>query len=217
MVKRGRGARAPEPDADAERVVGVLAIQGDVEKHLAAIERLGARGRRVRMPTDLAGLSALILPGGESTTISKGLDRHGLVEPIRAFARAGGALLGTCAGAILLARTARSLAREGHPVPTLGLVDVDALRNAYGTQVDSFVAPADADSGPGWRGMECVFIRAPRLVDPGPQVEILARVDGEPVLVRQGRRMACTFHPELTDDLRVHAALLELAGSGPIG
>lgn len=217
MAKRGGGARATGPRAEAEPVVGVLAIQGDVEKHLAAIERLGARGRRVRTPADLAGLSALILPGGESTTISKGLDRHGLVEPIRSFARAGGALLGTCAGAILLARAARNPDREGHPVPTLGLVDVEALRNAYGTQVDSFVAPADSDSGAGWRGMECMFIRAPRLVDPGPGVEVLARVDGEPVLVRQGRRMACTFHPELTDDLRVHAALLELAGPGPIG
>ncbi len=217
MAKRDSGARAAGPRADADRVVGVLAIQGDVEKHLSAIERCGARGRRVRMPADLAGLSALILPGGESTTISKGLDRHALIEPIRAFAQAGGALLGTCAGAILLARAARSLVQEGHPVATLGLVDLDALRNAYGTQVDSFVAPADADSGPEWQGMECVFIRAPRLVALGPEVEILARVDGEPVLVRQGRRLACTFHPELTDDLRVHAALLELAGSRPIG
>jgi len=195
-----------------ELVVGVLAIQGDVEKHLVAIERCGARGRRVRSPKDLEGLCALVLPGGESTTISKGLDRHGLVEPIRAFAKGGGALLGTCAGAILLAREARN-----HPVPTLGLVEVDALRNAYGTQVDSFVAPADSDSGPDWQGMECVFIRAPRLVAPGPEVEVLVRVDGEPVLVRQGRLLACTFHPELTDDLRVHAALLALAGPGPVG
>jgi len=193
-------------------VVGVLAIQGDVEKHLAAIERCGAQGRRVRLPADLAGIRALVLPGGESTTISKGLDRHGLVEPLRAFAKAGGALLGTCAGAILLARAARN-----HPVPTLGLVDVEALRNAYGTQVDSFVAPADATSRPPWRGMECVFIRAPRLVDPGPGIEVLATVDGEPVLIRQGRRLACTFHPELTDDDRVHAALLELAAGGPLG
>ena len=194
------------------RVVGVLALQGDVEKHLAAIERCGAARRRVRVPADLAGLSALILPGGESTTISKGLDRHGLIEPIRHFARAGGALLGTCAGAILLARESRN-----HPVPTLGLIDVEAERNAYGTQVDSFVAPAGAGSRPEWRGMECVFIRAPRLAAPGPGVEILARVDGEPVLVRQGRRLACTFHPELTEDLRVHAALLELARSAAVG
>jgi len=203
---RRRAARA----AGGPPQVGVLAIQGDVEKHLAALERLGARGRRVRTPRDLAGLSALILPGGESTTISKGLDRHRLVEPVRAFAKGGGAILGTCAGAILLARESRN-----HPVPTLGLVDVAALRNAYGTQVDSFVAPADADSAPAWRGMACVFIRAPRLADPGRGVEVLARVDGEPVLVRQGRIMACTFHPELTDDLRVHAALLALAEGAP--
>lgn len=186
----------------------MLAIQGDVEAHLKAIERLGAVGRRVRVPGDLAGLAALVLPGGESTTISKGLDRHGLVEPIRRFAQSGGALLGTCAGAILLARESRN-----HPVPTLGLLDVQALRNAYGTQVDSFVAPADASSAPAWRGLECVFIRAPRLVELGPEVEVLARVDGEPVLVRQGQRLACTFHPELTDDLRVHAALIELAAA----
>jgi 5'-phosphate synthase pdxT subunit len=218
MAKRGRASggtkRAERPSraragatAAKRPLVGVLAIQGDVEKHLAAIERCGAEGRRVRTPADFAGLAALILPGGESTTISKGLVREGLVEPIRAFARKGGALLGTCAGAILLSRCSRN-----HPVPTLGLLDVEAERNAYGTQVDSFVAPADADSRPEWRGMECVFIRAPRLAEPGPGVEVLARVDGEPVLVREGRRLACTFHPELTDDLRVHTALLALAG-----
>lgn len=211
MIERGKQAAASSSGAGGEQIVGVLAIQGDVEKHLTAIERCGARGRRVRGPKDLAGLCALILPGGESTTISKGLDRHGLVLPIRAFAEAGGALLGTCAGAILLAREARN-----HPVPTLALIDVAALRNAYGTQVDSFVAPTDAEPGSPWQGMECVFIRAPRLVDPGPSVEILARVDGEPVLVRQGRRLACTFHPELTDDLRVHAALLALATTGRV-
>lgn len=219
MLKTSTHARARQArtrrsgrSGRAARIVGVLAIQGDVEKHLAALERCGAEGRRVRRPADLAGLSALILPGGESTTISKGLDRHALVEPIRAFARAGGALLGTCAGAILLARESRN-----HPVPTLGLIDVEAQRNAYGTQVDSFVAPAGAGSRPEWRGMECVFIRAPRLANPGPGVEILARVDGEPVLVRQGRRLACTFHPELTEDLRVHAALLELARAASAG
>src|SRR5690606_28265020 len=148
------------------RCVGVLAIQGDVEKHLVALERLGARVRRVRSPADLAGLDALVLPGGESTTISKGLDRPGLVEPIRAFAAAGGALLGTCAGAILLSRASRN-----HPVPTLGLVDVVAIRNAYGTQVDSFVSPVDDDASPALRGLACVFIRAPRLAEPGPGVE----------------------------------------------
>ncbi len=185
--------------------VGVLGIQGDIEKHLAALERLGARGRRVLAPRDLQGLQGLILPGGESTTISKGLARFELVKSIQEFAEGGGGLLGTCAGAIILSRCARN-----HPVPTLGLIDIESERNAYGTQLDSFVAPVDADSRPEWLGMECVFIRAPRISVLGADVEVLARVDGEPVLVREGRRFACTFHPELTDDLRVHRALLEV-------
>ena len=187
-------------------IVGVLGIQGDIEKHLTALERLGAEGRRVLAPKHLAGLAGLVLPGGESTTISKGLVRHELVKPIQEYAEAGGAVLGTCAGAILLSRASRN-----HPVPTLGLVDVEAERNAYGTQTDSFVAPADPDGAGDFANMECVFIRAPRLLAPGPDVDVLARVDGNPVLVRQGNRFACTFHPELTDDLRVHAALLEAA------
>lgn len=189
--------------SESKPIVGVLGIQGDIEKHLAALDRLGATGRRVLAPRDLDGASALILPGGESTTISKGLVRHELVKPIQEFAEAGGAVLGTCAGAILLARESRN-----HPVPTLGLLDVEAERNAYGTQLDSFVAPADADSAPAWKDLECVFIRAPRLHSLGPEVEVLMRVDGDPVLVREGRRFACTFHPELTEDLRVHEALL---------
>lgn len=198
--------------AEARVEVGVLAIQGDVERHLAVLEGLGARGRRVLGPRDLIGLSGLILPGGESTTISKGLDRHGLLEPIRDFAAAGGGVLGTCAGAILVSRESRN-----HPVPTLGLVDVGSERNAYGTQTASFIAPADeepadgaGESGwdPAWKGLECVFIRAPRLFAPGPGVEVLVRVDGAPVLVREGARWACTFHPELTRDARVHAGWL---------
>jgi 5'-phosphate synthase pdxT subunit len=188
---------------ESRPIVGVLGIQGDIEKHLAALERLGARGRRVLAPRDLDGIDALILPGGESTTISKGLARFELIKPIQEFAEAGGAILGTCAGAIVMSRTSRN-----HPVPTLDLIDVEALRNAYGTQLDSFVAPVDEADG-NWAGMECVFIRAPRLGDLGASVEVLARVDGEPVLVRQGRRWACTFHPELTGDLRVHQALLD--------
>jgi 5'-phosphate synthase pdxT subunit len=189
---------------DSQPVVGVLGIQGDIEKHFTALERLGARGRRVLAPKHLEGLAALILPGGESTTISKGLVRHHLVKPIQEFAEAGGAVLGTCAGAILLSRVS-----SNHPVQTLGVIEVESERNAYGTQLDSFVAPVDVDSDEAWAGMECVFIRAPRLMNPGLGVEVLARVDGEPVLVRQGRSWACTFHPELTDDLRVHQALLD--------
>jgi 5'-phosphate synthase pdxT subunit len=183
--------------------VGVLAIQGDFEAHAKALDRAGAEAVLVRRPEELAGLDALVLPGGESTTIAKGLERLGLHGPLCAFAESGRPLLGTCAGAILLAR-----AVENHPVPCLGLLDVVAIRNAYGTQVDSFAAPVDPGAAPGLDGFPCVFIRAPRLRDPGPGVEVLARVDGEPVLLRQGNRLAATFHPELTDDPRVHLLLL---------
>jgi 5'-phosphate synthase pdxT subunit len=182
----------------------VLGLQGDVEKHLAALERLGVRGRRVRAVRDLEGLAGLILPGGESTTMARGLASHDLAKPIQELAAAGGRLLGTCAGAILLARESRN-----HPVPTLGLLDVTAERNAYGTQRDSFVAEVDPqERGSIFAGMECVFIRAPRLCEPGPGIEVLARVDGEPVLLQQGDVWACSFHPELTDDLRVYRAWL---------
>lgn len=186
--------------------VGVLAIQGDVEAHARALDRAGAEAVPVLRAKDLDGIAALVLPGGESTTIAKGLERLGLWEPLRELARSGRPLLGTCAGAILLARDV-----ENHPVPTLGLLDVVAVRNAYGTQVDSFAAPADAGGDPAFAGMRCVFIRAPKLRRPGPAVEVLVRVAGEPVLVRQSRVLAATFHPELTDDARVHRALLELA------
>jgi pyridoxal 5'-phosphate synthase pdxT subunit len=183
--------------------VGVLALQGDFEAHANALQRAGADVAWVREAKDLDGLDALVLPGGESTTIAKAMERLGLFAPLRAFADAGHPILGTCAGAILLAR-----AVENHPVPSLGLLDVTAVRNAYGTQVDSFLAPADPGAAAGLEGLPCVFIRAPRLRDPGPDVEVLVRVDGEPVLVRQGRRFAATFHPELGDDPRVHALLV---------
>jgi len=183
--------------------VGILAIQGDVEAHARALERVGADAVRVRSEKDLDGLAALILPGGESTAIAKGLERLGLFEPLREFARSGRPVLGTCAGAILLAREV-----ENHPVPTLGLLDVIAVRNAYGTQVDSFAAPAEVKPGSGLEGLRCVFIRAPRLRRPGPDVEVLARVEGWPVLVRQGNVLAATFHPELGADPRVHALLV---------
>ncbi len=185
--------------------VGILAIQGDVAAHAEALARVGAEAVRVRRDKDLDGVSALVLPGGESTTIAKGLDRLRLYEPIEAFAAAGRPILGTCAGAVLLARDV-----ENHSVRSLGLLDVVAVRNADGTQVDSFSAPAESEIP----GLECVFIRAPRLRRPGPDVEVLARVDGWPVFVRQGRVMATTFHPELTDDSRVHAMLLE--GIAPV-
>lgn len=192
---------------EAKRTVGILAIQGDVEAHAVAVRRLGAEPAPVLREKDLDAIDALILPGGESTTIAKGLARLALYEPLREFARAGRPLLGTCAGAILLAREVLN-----HPVETLGVLDMVAERNAYGTQVDSFAARVDAESDPALAGLRCVFIRAPRLLEPGPTVEVLARVDGEPVLVRQGSLLAATFHPELTEDPRVHELLLGQIG-----
>jgi 5'-phosphate synthase pdxT subunit len=189
--------------------VGVLAIQGDVAAHARMLAGVGAEAIEVRVEKDLDGLDALVIPGGESTTISKGMERLGLFEPIRAFAAAGGALLGTCAGAILLARRAKN-----KPVETLGLLAATAVRNAYGTQVDSFAAPADAGTAGGFEGLRCIFIRAPRLEDLGPDVRVLVRVDGEPVLVQQGSLLAATFHPELTPDARVHRHLLSLVRRG---
>ena len=143
--------------------VGVLAIQGDFEAHARALRRVGAEPVLVRRAKELDGLAALILPGGESTTISKGMQRLGLYEPLRSFAESGRPVLGTCAGAILLAARV-----ENHGVASLGLVDVTAVRNAYGTQVDSFVAPVDAGAAPGLAGLRCVFIRAPQLRELGP-------------------------------------------------
>jgi len=157
----------------------------------------------VRHEKDLDGLAALILPGGESTTIAKGLDRLGLYAPIEAFVQSGRPILGTCAGAVLLSREIRN-----HPVRSLGLLDAVAVRNAYGTQVDSFAAVAEGRLA----GLRCVFIRAPRLSDLGPAVEVLATVDGWPVCVRQGNVLATTFHPELTADRRVQRLLLDAAG-----
>jgi 5'-phosphate synthase pdxT subunit len=181
--------------------VGVLAIQGDVEAHARALERVGAEMRPVLRARDLKEVAALILPGGESTTIAKGIARLELGESLRAFP---GPILGTCAGAILMAREARN-----HPVPSLALLDCVAERNAYGTQVDSFADRVDEGSSRDLAGLRCVFIRAPRLLGLGDGVEVLARVDRAPVLVRGGRYLAATFHPELTPDPRVHRLLLQ--------
>ncbi len=197
------------------RRVGILAIQGDVEAHARAIERLGATPCPVLREKDLSEVDALVLPGGESTTIAMGLDRLGLFAPIEAFGRAGRPILGTCAGAILLSRRC-----ENQPVPTLGLLDVQVERNAYGTQLDSFSAPADACPA-GTRGtwlgadeLRCIFIRAPRFGVLGASVEVLARVDGAPVWIRQGAVHACTFHPELAENSPVHREFLGLHPPG---
>lgn len=187
------------------RTVGVIAVQGDMDAHGQALERVGARVCPVLFEKDLDDVDALVIPGGESTTISKGLARLGLYAPLRERIGSGLPVLGTCAGAILLAREA-----VNHPVQTLGLLEVTAVRNAYGTQVDSFAAIADPDVAPGLEALRCVFIRAPQFRDPGVRVEVLARIDGDPILLRQDNLIAAAFHPELTDDPRVHNLLLEM-------
>jgi 5'-phosphate synthase pdxT subunit len=188
--------------------VGVLAIQGDVAAHARALAKVGAETCEVRTQKELDGIDALVLPGGESTTISKGMARLGLYAPLRERIRAGMPVLGTCAGAILLARQV-----ENRPVETLEVLDIIAVRNAYGTQVDSFAVQVDTGPAKGLEGLRCVFIRAPRLRRPGEDVRVLARVDGEPVLVQQGHVLAATFHPELTADPRVHRRLIELVST----
>jgi 5'-phosphate synthase pdxT subunit len=189
--------------------VGVLALQGAVREHVAALREVGAEPVEVRLPADLEGLDALILPGGESTTMRHLLERYGLTEPIRAMARAGTPMLGTCAGMILLA----DRIVDGDAA-VLGVLDVAVRRNAYGRQLDSFEAdldmPALGDGSP----LHAVFIRAPVVDELGPGVEVLARdPDGRPIAVRQGKVIATAFHPELTQDRRLHRLLVELIGS----
>src|SRR6266702_4813000 len=172
--------------------VGVLAVQGNFREHAAMLERLGVDTVEVRKPEQLQGLDGLVVPGGESTTFMRLMRLYGLDEAVRRF---GGPILGTCAGMIVLDRN------------HLGLVDVDVERNAYGRQVASFEADLRlAGEDEPLRG---VFIRAPRVREVGPGAEVLAEHDGEPVLVRNGRFIVASFHPELTDDPRVHELFLD--------
>jgi 5'-phosphate synthase pdxT subunit len=185
--------------------IGVLAVQGAVREHLQAIRAIGAEPVTVRLPADFDGLDALILPGGESTTMRRFIDRYGLREPILAMAGRGAPMLGTCAGMILLA----GRLTDGDE-PVLGLLDVSVERNAYGRQLDSYEAEV-ALPAIGEEPLHGVFIRAPVVVDAGPGVEVLARDDaGRIIAVRQGRVLATAFHPELTGDRRLHRLLLEL-------
>lgn len=182
--------------------IGVLAVQGDVREHAATLRRLGAHPVEVRKPEELEGLDGLILPGGESTAIGRLLRLYGLEEPLREFS---GALFGTCAGMILLAREAE----DGVPgQPLLGALDLVVRRNGYGRQVASFEADLELEGER--EPLRGVFIRAPRVVEAGPGVEVLAELDGDPVLVREDRILAASFHPELTDDTRVHETFLDL-------
>jgi 5'-phosphate synthase pdxT subunit len=184
--------------------IGILAVQGDYEAHARMLERLGADYVLVRTPEDAAQVDAMILPGGESTTMLKFLKEEGLEAALRALDARGAAFFGTCAGAILLAREVRSPAQE-----SLGFADLAITRNAYGRQLASEVrsAPSKLKTEP----LEMVFIRAPWIDDVGPGVEVLAREGGRPVLVRDGRILIATFHPELTADTTVHEYFLKLA------
>ena len=181
--------------------IGVLAIQGDYAAHAEALKEAGAEPCPVRKPGELAGLDGLILPGGESTTMLKFLERKHFFEALKEFCRHN-PVFGTCAGAILLAREVVNPAQR-----SLGLLDAVVERNAYGRQIDSTILTAETSlpGGP----LEMVFIRAPRIAETGPGVEVLARREGFPVLVRQGYLLAATFHPELSRDRRVHRLFVE--------
>lgn len=185
--------------------VGVLALQGDFREHLKAVERLGAEGVEVRRPQDLEGIDRLIIPGGESTTISLLLRESGLDGELRRLGREGLPIFGTCAGLILLAREVLGEDR----VEPLGLIDIAVKRNAYGRQIESFEEDLEVEGlGPG--PVRAVFIRAPKIVAFGPRVKVLAYQDGAPVLAREGKVLVSSFHPELTEDLRLHRYFLEL-------
>jgi len=186
--------------------IGILAVQGDYEAHARVLDRLGIEYLLVRTPEDAANVDAMILPGGESTTMLKFLKEEGLEAPLRELEAQGGAFLGTCAGAILLAREVRGPAQA-----SLGFADLVVSRNAYGRQLASEVRNASSKLKP--EPLEMVFIRAPIIEETGPGVEVLACDQGRPVLVRQGNLLIATFHPELTDDTTVHEYFLKMAAS----
>jgi pyridoxal 5'-phosphate synthase pdxT subunit len=183
----------------AQPLVGVLALQGGFEAHERMLEALGARTREVRVPEDLEGVDGLVLPGGESTAMTLGIEREGLAEPLRELAAAEVPILGSCAGLIILDRD------------HLGLMDIRADRNAFGRQIRSFEADVEVrglEGGP----MRGIFIRAPWIAEHGPAVELLAEVDGHPVAARQGTILAVSFHSELGEDDRLHRWFLQLVG-----
>lgn len=184
--------------------IGVLALQGAVAEHAAMLSALNTEAAAVRLPSQLDGLDALIIPGGESTTISKLLTEYNLTEPIRRLANQGFPIFGTCAGLVLLAKKVPNLNLE-----PIGVIDIEVKRNAYGRQVDSFEADLKVPAlGNGnFRG---IFIRAPTIEKANSGVDILCLLNESPVAVRQGKVLACAFHPELTDDLRFHKYFLDL-------
>ncbi|HET7453030.1 MAG TPA: pyridoxal 5'-phosphate synthase glutaminase subunit PdxT [Thermoanaerobaculia bacterium] len=192
-MREGNGHRPP---------VGVLAIQGDFAKHAEALARAGLESREIRRPEELGGVSGLILPGGESTTYLKFFEREpGWREALTGFAESGRPVLATCAGLILLAARV-----DNPPQPSLGVLDVDVVRNAYGRQLDSFIGTASGEDG---KPLEAVFIRAPKIARVGPGVEVVAREGEDPVLVRRENVYGATFHPELSEDPALHRRIFE--------
>lgn len=184
--------------------IGVLALQGDVVEHERALRRAGADAARVRRVEELGDVDGLVIPGGESTTVGMLLERFGLMEPLRQRIREGMPVFGTCTGVILLAREI-----EGSRQPRIGAMDISVERNAYGRQVDSFetdVPVPEIGSEP----VRAVFIRAPQIKSVSPEVEVLANGERGPLLVRQGKLLGATFHPELTDDPRVHELFVRM-------
>ena len=188
--------------------IGVLAIQGDYAAHATALSEVGAEPCEVRKAAQLELLDGLILPGGESTTMLKFLEKHGFFEALEDFSKKK-PVFGTCAGAILLAREVRHPAQR-----SLGILDAVVERNAYGRQIDSTILTTETElpGGP----LEMVFIRAPRIVSIGAQIQVLGRREGNPVLVRQGAVLAATFHPELSKDRRVHELFVQLVKDGQL-
>ena len=187
-----------DPGPGKALVVGVLALQGDFEAHAKTLRRLGAEPREVRTPADMERLDALVIPGGESTTIAKMIESAGLEPTLREHFAAGRPILGTCAGMIVC------------DAEHLGLIDARARRNAFGRQLQSFEADLQVD-GAGDEPLRAVFIRAPWVDGHGPGVEVLASYEGHPVAIREGSVLACAFHPELTDDPRFHAIFMAMA------
>lgn len=193
---------SPSTSSPGRRRVGVLALQGDYAAHLAALSAAGADAFEIRSRADLDSAEAAVIPGGESTVMGSLLQRFGFLDAFRERILAGMPVFGTCAGVILLAKDIESVTQPG-----LRVLDAKVRRNAYGTQIDSFRAPLTT-SIPGIAEIEGVFIRAPKIIEVGPNVEVLARQNGDPVLVRQGSILGATFHPELVPGALVHAWFL---------
>ncbi len=194
--------------AGSKKRVGVLALQGDFQAHMRALERAGAEAVEVRSAADLENVEGLVIPGGESTTMVKLLQEEKLLDPLREFGRQR-PIFGTCAGAILLATDVANSPQASLGLPaqaSLGLIDMQVERNAYGRQIDSRIAHLNPQGMDG--GVEAVFIRAPIIRRVGQDARVLASYEGDPVLVEQGRHLAATFHPELTDDARIHLMFL---------